>query len=81
MPLNNLDACLSILKQQGISVSPPSVGENGFIFDVMGFMLTGEQIVTLHEYGRLNAQGIRAFAKSVEGRKDASKILPDPAKL
>jgi hypothetical protein len=81
MPLNYLDACLSVLKRQGISVSPPSVGENGFIFDVMGFILTGEQIVKLHEYGRLDASGIKAFAKSVEGRKDASKILPDPAKL
>lgn len=81
MPLEKLDACLKNLEKQGIHASRGMVGEEGFFFEVMGFMLTGQQIIKLFELDRLTAAGIRAFAKSVEGKKDASKILPDPAKL
>jgi hypothetical protein len=66
MPLHQLDTCLTGLKQQGISVSQSVVGENGFIFEVMGFMLTAEQIIELHQHGQMDANGIKAFAKSIK---------------
>ncbi len=66
MPLNQLDTCLTGLKQQGISVSQGTVGENGSIFEVMGFMLTAEQIIELHQQGQMDANGIKAFAKSIK---------------
>jgi hypothetical protein len=66
MPLHQLDTCLTGLKQQGISVSEGIVGENGSTFDVMGFTLTAEQIVELHENGQMDASGIKAFAKSIK---------------
>src|SRR6267154_1192798 len=67
MALDKLAACVKSLKQQRISVSRGMVGEDGFVFEVMGFMLTGSQILKLCEYGQLNAEGISAFSKSVEG--------------
>jgi len=76
MALDKLDACVKSLKQQRIPVSRGMVGEDGFIFEVMGFMLTGSQILKLCEYGRLNAEGISAFAKSVEGDPLARKAVP-----
>jgi hypothetical protein len=66
MPLHELDTCLTGLKQQGISVSQGIVGENGSIFEVMGFRLTAEQIVELHQNGQMDANGIKAFAKSIK---------------
>lgn len=66
MPLHQLDTCLTGLKQQGISVGQSEVGENGSTFEVMGFVLTAEQIVELHENGQMDANGIRAFAKSMK---------------
>ncbi len=66
MPLHQLDTCLAGLKQQGISVSQDVVGENGPTFEVMGFMLTAEQIVELHQQGQMDANGIKAFAKSIK---------------
>ena len=66
MPLHQLDTCLTGLKQQGISVSQEEVGENGSTFEVMGFMLTAEQIVELHQQGQMDPNGIKAFAKSVK---------------
>jgi hypothetical protein len=57
---------LTGLKQQGISVSRDAVGENGPIFEVMGFVLTAEQIVELHRNGQMDANGIKAFAKSIK---------------
>jgi len=42
----------------------------------MGFMLTGSQILKLCEYGQLNAEGISAFSKSVEGDPMARKAVP-----
>jgi hypothetical protein len=65
MPLNQLDAGLTARKQQGISVSQGVVGENGSFFEVMGFLLT-EQIVELHQHGQMDANGIKAFAKSIK---------------
>ncbi len=76
MALDKLAACVKSLKQQRISVSRGMVGEDSFIFEVMGFMLTGPQILKLCEYGQLNAEGIRAFAKSVEGDPLARKVVP-----
>jgi len=32
----------------------------------MGFTLTAEQIVELHQNGQMDASGIKAFAKSIE---------------
>jgi hypothetical protein len=66
MPLHELDTCLTGLKQQGISVSQGIAGENGATFEVMGFTLTAEQIVELHQNGQMDANGIKAFAKSVK---------------
>jgi hypothetical protein len=66
MPLHQLDTCLTGLKQQGISVSEEVVGENGSTFEVMGFVLTAEQIVELHHQGQMDANGINAFAKSIK---------------
>jgi hypothetical protein len=66
MSLHRLDTCLTGLKQQGISVSRGAVEENGSIFEVMGFMLTAEQIVELHQNGQMDANGIKAFAKSIQ---------------
>jgi hypothetical protein len=66
IPLHQLDTCLTGLKQQGISVSQGVAGENGFTFEVMGFTLTAEQIVELHQNGQMDANGIKAFAKSIK---------------
>ena len=66
MPLHQLDTCLTGLKQQGISVSQGVAGENGSTFELMGFTLTAEQIVELHQNGQMDASGIKAFAKSIE---------------
>jgi len=66
MPLHQLDTCLTGLKQQGISVSQGIAGENGSTFEVMGFMLTAEQIVELHQQGQMDANGIKAFAKNIK---------------
>jgi hypothetical protein len=76
MALDKLAACVKSLKQQRISVSRGMVGEDGFVFEVMGFMLTGSQILKLCEYGQLNAEGISAFSKSVEGDPMARKAVP-----
>ncbi len=80
MALDKLAACVKSLKQQRISVSRGMVGEDGFVFEVMGFMLTGSQILKLCEYGQLNAEGISAFSKSVgrpygEKGRSAKEIL------
>ena len=66
MPLHQLDTCLTGLKQQGISVSQGVAGENGSTFEVMGFTLTAEQIVELHQNGQMDANGIKAFAESIK---------------
>jgi hypothetical protein len=66
MPLNQLDTCLTGLKQQGIPVSRRGSGDSGNIFKVMAFTLTAEQIIELHENGQMDANGIKAFAKSIK---------------
>lgn len=66
MPLHQLDTCLTGLKQQGISVREAIADESGSTFDVMGFTLTAEQIVELHQNGQMDANGIKAFAKSIK---------------
>jgi hypothetical protein len=66
MPVHRLDAGLTGHKQQGISVSRGVVGENGSILKVMRFLLTAEQIVELHQHGQMDANGIKAFAKSIK---------------
>ena len=66
MPLHQLDTCLTGLKQQGIPVRQGVVGESGSTFEVMGFMPTAEQIVELHQNGQMDANGIKAFAKSIK---------------
>jgi hypothetical protein len=64
MPVHQLDTCLIGLRQQGISVSQGM--ENGSTFEVMGFTLTAEQIVELHQNGQMDANGIKAFAESIK---------------
>lgn len=64
MPAHQLDTCLIGLRQQGISVSQGM--ENASTFEVMGFTLTAEQIVELHQNGQMDANGIKAFALSVK---------------
>jgi len=66
MALHQLDTCLTGLKQQGIPVSQGTAGENGSTFEVMGFTLTAEQIVELHQQGQMDANGIKRFAKSIQ---------------
>ena len=66
MPLHQLDICLTGLKQQRISVSRGAVGESGSSFEVMGFRLTAQQIVELHQHGHLDVKGIKAFAKRIK---------------
>jgi hypothetical protein len=66
MALHQLDTCLTGLKQQGIAVSQGVEGENGSTFEVMGFTLTAAQIVELHQQGQMDANGIKAFAKSIQ---------------
>jgi hypothetical protein len=75
MPLHQLDTCLTGLKQQGISVTQGGAGDSGSIFEVMGFMLTAEQIVELHQQGQMDANGIKAFAKSI--KQDLWKHPPE----
>lgn len=77
MPLHQLDTCLTGLKQQGISVSKGVLGENGSTFEVMGFVLTAEQIVKLHHHGQLDANGIKAFAKSVKRQSHAKSAVSE----
>jgi hypothetical protein len=64
MPVHQLDTCLIGLRQQGISVSQGM--ENSSTFEVMGFTLTAEQIVELHQNGQMDANGIKAFAESIK---------------
>ena len=78
LSVHNLDEAITSLKAQKIAVSRGAVGPNGFVFDVAGFMLTGSQILKLSEYGRLNTQGIRAFAESVKDDPEASRAVPQP---
>jgi len=66
MPLQQLDTCLAGLKQQGISVRQSAIGENSSTFEVMGFTLTAKQIIELHQNGRMDANGIKALAKSIK---------------
>jgi hypothetical protein len=40
--------------------------ENDSTFDVMGFTLTPEQIVELHQNGQMDANGIKALAESIK---------------
>jgi hypothetical protein len=49
MPLHQLISGLTGLTHQGISVRRSAVGENVFIFEVMVFKLTAEQIVKLRQ--------------------------------
>jgi hypothetical protein len=66
MPLHQLDTCLTGLKQQGISISQSAVGESDSAFEVMGITLTSEQIIELRQNGQMDANGIKAFAKSMK---------------
>ena len=61
-----INKALRSLKSQETYVSPAIVGPDGFVHDVMGFMLTHLQILYLHREGRLNPSGIREFAEVFE---------------
>ena len=64
-----INKALRSLKNQRIPVSDAKRGDKGPVFDVMGFMLTEHQIVTLQEEKNLNAQGIREFAEKDKAKK------------
>jgi hypothetical protein len=68
----DIDKALRQLKNQGISVSDGIVGPQGIVRDVMGFMLTVPQILQLRSEQKLNAEGIREFAKEFK-EKNAPK--------
>jgi hypothetical protein len=61
-----VNKALRNLVKQNISVSKAAVGPQGHTFDVMGYMLTVGQIVELDREKKLNAKGIREFAKNFE---------------
>lgn len=63
MPLYQLEICLTGLKQQGISVRQIVAGQSGSTFEVMGFALTAEQIIELHQNGKMGANEIKAFGR------------------
>jgi hypothetical protein len=71
-----LDRALRELKRRAIPVSRAIVGDQGFVFAVMGFMLTATQINNLLDLGKLNQDGIREFARIVENDPMARKRLP-----
>jgi hypothetical protein len=73
---DELSTALRSLRNQNISVSSGILGPNGLVFDVMGIMLTGRQILRLKQVGRLNAEGVEKFAKSVEGDPNAATAMP-----
>jgi hypothetical protein len=64
---SEINKAVQSLRNQGISVNGPIVGSSGHVFDVMGFMLTEAQIVTLQRENRLGPHDIREFAKKIEG--------------
>jgi hypothetical protein len=68
---SEIDKALRSLKNQGIAVSGPIVGDT-FVYDVMGFMLTKSQVLTLQRENKLNEHGIREFAKKAEGEAKKS---------
>jgi len=61
-----INKALRSLKDQNIPVSGAIVGEHGHVFDVMGYMLTAGQILDLYQEKKLDAKGIREFAKKFE---------------
>ena len=69
-----INRALRSLRNQSIPVSDPKRGDNGFVFDVMGFMLTERQILTLQEENNLNAQGIREFAEKAKPKNKAGSL-------
>lgn len=71
-----LERALRSLRAQGIPVSQAIVGDQGFVFAVMGFMLTAIQINDLLDIGHLTQAGIREFARRVEGDPTARLRLP-----
>jgi len=73
---SKLERALASLRSQRITVSQPIVGEQGFVFDVMGFMLTAAQINDLFDLRKLDRRGIREFAESVKDNSSARRILP-----
>jgi hypothetical protein len=76
MALTTLDSCLEILRRQGIFVDGCMMSEDGFVLEVKGFLLTASQMLKLCESGQLNLEGIKAFAKSVQGDHMARKAVP-----
>ncbi len=62
---NNLTGALRSLENRGIRVFGPVYSRHGFVFEVMGFMLTESQILQLLEAGNLHSWGIREFANRI----------------
>jgi hypothetical protein len=69
---NNLTRALRSLENQGIRVFGPVYSPHGFVFEVMGFMLTERQILQLLEAGNLHSWGIREFAHRI-GQENRDK--------
>ena len=61
----DLNKALTALKDNGLSLGQGFVTPEGsHVFNVSGFLLTGSQILMLHEYGHLTFQGIKDFDTS-----------------
>ncbi len=61
---DNLTRALRSLENQGIRVVGPAYSPHGFVFEVMGFILTESQVLELQEAGNLYL-GIRGFANRI----------------
>jgi hypothetical protein len=62
---DNLTRALRSLENRGIRVVGPAYSPHGFVFEVMGFMLTESQVLELQEAGNLYSWGIREFANRI----------------
>ena len=59
---SELDRAVQNLKNQGIVVTQGGISEDGIVFQVGGYVLTGPQILKLQETGQLHLQGIKALS-------------------
>jgi hypothetical protein len=70
---SEINKALRGLKSQGISVKGPIVGNDGPVYEVVGFMLTTDQIVTLQEEKKLNERGIRELSEKVKAANNKGR--------
>jgi len=63
---SEINKALRNLNNQHIPVGPPRVDPPHVLFEVMGYLLTGPQIVDLNHQKKLHSRGIREFAEKLE---------------